>query len=80
MTANCGTCNAEMERSELRPYGPGGSLICIDCVYATPEALEAAKRSYIAQLEAAAAISPVGAAILHADGGPEPYIPPQENQ
>lgn len=39
----CGTCKKpenfpEDTKSELRPYGPGGEMICFRCAFATPEA------------------------------------------
>lgn len=75
----CGTCDtgenfpADPE-SELRPYGPGGALICYRCMIATPESEEQAKRAFMAQLEAAAAVSPEGVAVI-GDGhnGPTPF-------
>jgi hypothetical protein len=60
--------------SELRPYGPGGSLICARCVTASPEADEAAHRAFKALLDANAAISPTGAVLLTPDG-PVPFDP-----
>lgn len=39
----CTTCKKpenfpEDTKSELRPYGPGGEMICFRCAFATPEA------------------------------------------
>ena len=50
--------------AELRPYGPGGALICFSCMKATPEREESAKANFGAQLAAAEAASPVGAAYI----------------
>lgn len=41
MTRSCHYCNEPEQitptgRKELRPYGPGGALVCFDCAYATP--------------------------------------------
>lgn len=41
----CDTCKKpenfpEDSKSELRPYGPGGSLICFRCAFETPEAIQ----------------------------------------
>ncbi len=57
----------------LRPYGPGGSLICFPCMKATPEREQTAKQAAIALVAAAAAISPHGAVIL-TKNGPQPVV------
>lgn len=47
--ANCETCNEAFDRHQLRPYGPGGSLICHPCGM-KPEnkpAVEAALRAVL---------------------------------
>lgn len=65
-TDGCHYCGTE---EDLRPYGPGGSWVCYPCVTSDPERNETARRSFLAQLDAAAAISPV---VLIGDDGPNP--------
>lgn len=78
----CGQCgraeNFQADsKSELRPYGPGGSLICYRCAFATPEAEARTEAAFGALLEGAAAISPTGLVAI-GDGcedGPRPFDP-----
>lgn len=60
--------------SEVRPYGPGGSLICARCITASPEADKAAQHAFRALVDANEAISPSGAVMLTPDG-PVPFDP-----
>lgn len=54
---------------ELRPYGPGGALICFPCA-TRPENQAAAERQFIEQFNAASKTSG-GVAVLTKDG-PKP--------
>lgn len=45
---------------ELRPYGPGGAPICVECAFATPKQRAATAAAFGALLEANRAISPSG--------------------
>lgn len=70
---SCETCHAVENfpadsKSELRPYGPGGSLICFRCATATPEANAAAGAVFGALLDANEAVSPTATTMLTADG------------
>ena len=60
---------------ELRPYGPGGADICVECAFATPEQAEQTKRAFGALLGANEAVSPVGVAMIGQDSGPVPFDP-----
>ncbi len=44
----CGQCGVEAGKGkdELRPYGPGGSLICYSCGTSDPEAEEQARSEF----------------------------------
>ncbi|MCP4958276.1 MAG: hypothetical protein GY925_03295 [Actinomycetia bacterium] len=59
----CGTTTGE-----LRPYGPGGSSLCFDCLTSDPEIEAAAGRAMMSQIEASEAVSDLGSSILTADG------------
>lgn len=70
---------------ELRPYGPGGQDVCCDCAFGTSEDTERTKAAFGALLDAAASISPIGAAVIGAghDRGPDPFdagASPREEQ
>lgn len=54
---------------ELRPYGPGGSMVCFDCA-TSPEHEGETKANYNALLDAAAAISDV--ITIGTEEGPQP--------
>ena len=58
----CGTAD------EIRPYGPRGSMICFDCMIASPEREAEAKRQFGAQLDACGDV----AAIDGSSAGPYP--------
>lgn len=60
---------------ELRPYGPGGQDVCVECAFATPEAIAQTSASFSALLAASAAISSTGTAVIGAghDRGPDPF-------
>lgn len=74
----CGTCGTEENwpadrKSELRPYGPGGTNICVRCAHATPEARAQVEDAMRVQLEAATIMGD-GVATL-TDHGFEPGAP-----
>lgn len=78
MSEVCGTCGGMEDfpanpKSELAPYGPGGSLICAGCAFGTPEAEEVAKANFFALLDAAEAMSPDGVAVIGTREGPAPF-------
>ena len=62
---NCTICNQE---KELRPYGKGGALICFECMKATPETEEEAKKQFAMQLGACGEIGVIGEEV-----GPYPF-------
>lgn len=62
------------ERTETRPYGPGGTDVCLPCVEADPEREKAAKANFHALIEMAQAASPHGAAVIGTGLPPEPYV------
>lgn len=45
-------CHYCPETSDLRPYGPRGSMVCFACAMATRERMAETKRNYLAQLDA----------------------------
>jgi hypothetical protein len=60
----CEMCNTQENfpddpESELRPYGPGGSMICFRCAFATPESEERTKQNFISIVEASIAATGV---------------------
>lgn len=61
------------DQRELRPYGPGGAPICLDCMIQSPQREADAKAVFLALNEAARAISPTGQAVL-GPSGPQPVI------
>lgn len=48
--SECFYCKKPQE--DMRPYGPGGSEICFDCMMASPEREEAAKKVFAQKLNA----------------------------
>lgn len=53
----CNTCKKpenfpEDPKSELRPYGPGGGMICFRCAFETPEAEARTEANFEALVEA----------------------------
>jgi hypothetical protein len=60
---------------ELRPYGPGGSLVCFPCATATPERDATSQSAFGALLDATEAISPSGAVAFGGAEGPQPFDP-----
>jgi hypothetical protein len=70
------TLNERKKRTvELRPYGPGGADICVECAFATPAAKKATARAFGAILEATEAVSD-GPVMLGGDtNGPVPFDP-----
>lgn len=59
----------------LRPYGPGGAMVCFPCATATPERERDAQRAYKALLDAADAVSPSGIVAVGEQDGPRPFDP-----
>ncbi len=45
-------CHYCQTTSDLRPYGPGGSMVCFACAMQTPERKEETKRNFAVQLYA----------------------------
>lgn len=71
----CGTCNTpenfpEDPKSELRPYGPGGSLICYRCAFKDEESENRTEGAFGALLDAAVATSQTGIIIIGGKEGP----------
>jgi hypothetical protein len=74
MSEKCGTCGTpenfpEDSKSELRPYGTGGSFICFRCAFKDEESEAAAKANFLALSDAAEAMSPV---VALGNRGPDP--------
>ena len=62
------------DNGELRPYGPGGSWVCLPCVESTPERDALAGTAFITQLEAACeADTNDSGVIVDSDLGPIPF-------
>jgi len=61
---NCHYCGTS---KDLRPYGPGHSMVCFDCAMSTPERREETKRNFAAQLDAID-----GPAVIGSEQGPYP--------
>lgn len=61
--------------ADLRPYGPGGAMVCFPCAMATPEREADAKAAFGALLGASEAVSPVGSVIIGQPSGPQPFVP-----
>lgn len=74
-TGECETCHAEKPTYNLRPYGPGGSTICFQCAFATPEDEATTKASMRALMGAAAAVSPTGVIAIGTPDGPMAFNP-----
>lgn len=55
--------------------GPGGSTICFQCAFATPEDEETTKASMRALMGAAAAVSPTGVVAIGTPDGPMAFNP-----
>ena len=45
----CHYCN---KTSDLRPYGPRGSMVCFECAMSTPERKAETEKNFGAQLDA----------------------------
>lgn len=58
-------------RRELRPYGPNGTHVCIECVLNDPKKNDVARQRYAKMLNSADKVT--GKALLTVDG-PLPYI------
>lgn len=70
MAKACSGCGSTTE--ELRPYGPGGALVCFPCGTGTLDAAVLAAAAFIDQLHAAAAADPDGVAVFGGEDGPMP--------
>ena len=71
----CGTTE-----KELRPYGPGGAVVCHTCAFATPEREKQTEQAFKTLLGAAESVSPIGIAAIGQDEGPIPFdIPKSED-
>ena len=88
MERQCGTCGRVEDRTldergkqkvELRPYGPGGTDICFQCAFATPDAEKQTKGAFGALLDASEAISPIGVAAIGEPTGPRPFDPREQS-
>lgn len=64
---NCLHCP---KTTDLRPYGPGGALICFACAMQTPERESEARAQFATQTNAAALASDIVA--IGDDAGPRP--------
>lgn len=71
----CYYCKQTIELRELRPYGPGGALVCFPCATATPEREQAAANAFMTLLDGAEAISPTGIVAIGEPNGPRPFDP-----
>ena len=45
-------CHYCEKTTDLRPYGPNGSMVCFGCAMETPERAAEAQRNFAAQLDA----------------------------
>lgn len=68
------TCHYCGKPGNLRPYGPGGSWVCAPCVSGGDAREDAAATNFLALLDAAQAMSPIGV-VVDAGSGPEPLVP-----
>ena len=64
---HCGTTE------QLRPYGPGGAPICFACAQASPERKAETEAAMAAIFNASAAMSDIGAVLLHSESGFHPF-------
>lgn len=71
----CHHCNAPAPGADLRPYGPGGALVCFPCATASPEREAQTKAAFAALLDANAAVSPSGVVAIGDQDGPRPFDP-----
>lgn len=69
--SDTGCCYCGTTTDELRPYGPGGALVCYPCGHATPERRAETEAAMAAVFGAAEAASPLGGVVL-TEGGPNP--------
>lgn len=67
---HCCYCPKE---TDLRPYGPGGSLICFACGTSAEHESET-KANFGAILDAAESISPLSVAVISAATSPQPLV------
>jgi hypothetical protein len=73
MTDECHYCHST--EKELRPYGPGGAMVCHPCATATPEREKQTEAAFYALLDGAEAISQTGIAAIGQESGPVPFEP-----
>lgn len=71
----CHHCGVEFTNpDDLRPYGPGGALVCHPCA-TSPEHEEETEAAFAALLDATSAISSTGIVVIGEPGGPQPFDP-----
>lgn len=73
MAGNGERCHYCDKTDDLRPYGPGGAMVCFGCAMATPEREAETGRNFEVQLEASEAMSPHGITVIDGKSGPNPY-------
>lgn len=72
---NAEHCHYCPKTDDLRPYGPGGSMVCFACA-TTPERENETKAAFLTLLEANEAISEDGVTLIApGTNGPVPYDP-----
>ena len=47
----CGATQNSNGYDNLRPYGPGGSIVCFDCIIGDPKRERAAKKQFAKHIE-----------------------------
>lgn len=69
------TCARCGEVEDTRPYGPGGTQICMPCVRSDPQLEATVVSAFLTQLDAAVAmVGDGGIVIMDAGNGPVPYV------
>ena len=58
---------------ELRPYGPGGAMVCYECAHSTPERRAETEGAMGALMDAASAVGG-GVATIGTKEGPMPGV------
>jgi hypothetical protein len=71
----CHYCSTTIR--ELRPYGPGGSMICFPCMKADSERERSVEEAFYALLQANAVIGN-GVVAIGTSDGPVPFEIPQD--
>lgn len=51
------TCYLCKMPKDLRPYGPGGSMVCFSCAFSTPESKKETENNFASQLRGSGAVS-----------------------